>query len=39
MVRYKPIYAGLKTSTNGNWRFTFTFKAGQAYALDYEGYH
>lgn len=24
---------------NGNWRVTFEFKDGQAYALDYEDYH
>jgi hypothetical protein len=28
-----------ETSTNGNWRFTFKFKDGQAYVLDYEDYH
>jgi proteic killer suppression protein len=28
-----------ETSTNGNWRFTFTFKDGHAYILDYEDYH
>jgi proteic killer suppression protein len=24
---------------NGNWRLTFEFRDGQAYALDYEDYH
>lgn len=24
---------------NGNWRVTFAFKDGHAYALDYEDYH
>jgi hypothetical protein len=28
-----------ETSTNGNWRFTFTFQDGHAYVLDYEDYH
>ncbi len=27
-----------ETSITGNWRFTFTFKDGQAYVLDYEDY-
>ena len=37
MARYKPIYTGAETSTNGNWRFTF--QDGHAYVLDYEDYH
>ncbi len=24
---------------NGNWRFTFEFREGQSYVLDYEDYH
>lgn len=24
---------------SGNWRLTFTFEDGNAYLLDYEGYH
>lgn len=26
-------------SVNGNWRITFEFRDGNAYALDYEDYH
>ena len=26
-------------TVNGNWRVTFEFQDGNAYVLDYEGYH